>query len=193
MRHSNIVRSPPHSPDALTVHVSKTKALAYTTLGVLFTVGSLLAVIIPAKLESALPGGSYFMVLGVALFGVVAARGVMELVSSRPMLTVNHEGVSVDPVMMGDYVVPWSQIRAFEVRRTFVQSILYIILEDPGPLIEHQTPLQRGLCRIVHPTLRKSGMLVVADAMLPVSVAEVVSCIRTRFGDEIARHRILIA
>lgn len=190
--HSKTARSSAPFQDVIAVYIGKLKALAFSAIGLTLTGVSILAILFPEKYETALPCGRSFMWIGVVLFGFITVRFLMFLMPSAPILTFTHEGIRVDPAVVGNFYIPWSQIHALRCVKVQGQGVLFVVLNDLTPLIEHQTRLQRGICLIFYWRLRSKRMITISDWVLSESLAEIWARVCTTFGNELARNHISI-
>jgi hypothetical protein len=183
----------PESHDDLVIYASKGKVLTWTLLAFTFTVIAVLAAVFrPSTLRNDPCGNGLMLILTLVLFGGGTVRGLLRLFSSAPLLVVNHEGIWVNSRLVGAGTVAWSDIEALTTYRTPVQAILEIVLSNPRPILARQTALQRVLCLMLQHKLMTSGILVVSDSMLPISIAELLARIRAHYLHEIARHGIQV-
>ena len=115
---------------------------------------------------------------------------VLRLVSSVPTLVVSHEGITIDPAVLGPGLIKWTEIEALFAYKAGLQTRLEIVLTDPRPVIARQRGFQRLMFRIWKGGMRKSGSVIFADGLLPMSMDEVLDQIQRRYSHELRRFGI---
>lgn len=67
----------------------------------------------PPLIELAAIAASIFMVV------FVAARALFLLAAHSPLLTIEPTGISIEPAIFGDEVIPWANLRNIRYRRVY--------------------------------------------------------------------------
>ncbi len=194
-----VVTSPETSPGMpedtalLAVYVRIDKAFAWTMLGLFLTVTSVLVLgVWPGTNITNDTFGFVVLIVAVLLFGAATTQGVIRLLSRGPVLVVNRTGIVLTSTILGQIVLPWSEIEALRVYRSPVQAIMNIVLFDTRPLLARHTPAQSLLLLIVQSRLRNSGTLIVGDSMLGVPMPRLLQLIQERFAHELKENHIQV-
>jgi len=183
----------PEDTALLAVYVRIDKAFAWTMLGLFLTVTSVLVLgVWPGTNITNDTFGFVVLIVAVLLFGAATTQGVIRLLSRGPVLVVNRTGIVLTSTILGQIVLPWSEIEALRVYRSPVQAIMNIVLFDTRPLLARHTPAQSLLLLIVQSRLRNSGTLIVGDSMLGVPMPRLLQLIQERFAHELKENHIQV-
>src|SRR5262245_59391235 len=116
-------RDAPEDATDLTARVHRGKALGWTVLALLYTVGPLwIGSVLPARSSADNPIGFAALILVCVFSGAAAARGLLLLVSRGPRLVVNRTGIVLHSMVLGTSVLPWSAIEALIVFKTLLRQ-----------------------------------------------------------------------
>lgn len=85
--------------------------------------------------------------IGIVFFGWCGAIGVRKLFDKKPGLIFSREGIIDNSSGVSAGLIPWSEIRGFNVYEIHKQKMLIVLLKNPDKYIEVGSAIKRTLNR----------------------------------------------
>jgi len=79
----------------------------------------------------------------IAFFGLVFVTVVPKLLDPRPGLVIGEDGILDNSSALSAGMIPWTEIRGFEVTTVKSQVFLTILLVNPDRFVERGGPIER--------------------------------------------------
>lgn len=185
------VRHPTGEGDDLTIYFDKSKVLIWVSLGIILTMGGVVATLVPSS-GNPDTGLQIIGPLYILLMGSVTVGQISRLFSSSPRLVINHQGIRINSKLLGVGIIEWQEITGLLAYRAPWQTRLAIVLADPRAILSRQPWPQRLVYLLLKGNLMSSDAIVTSDGSLPISMNELLVQIRDRYHHELLHYHIVI-
>lgn len=123
------------------------------------------------------------------------------LLYSKPLVTVNDDGISYRPPRMGPFAtggsLAWEEIQALYIgeltmhrrsRRKSIQRFLCILPKEVDSFLQPYTIMNKTILTLL--MMQVGSPFIVPESMLPLSIDELLARIRTKYADAIHEYEI---
>jgi hypothetical protein len=118
----------------------------------------------------------------ISLGAVSAVASVYRLVTRRPLLVINHEGLFVKSSPVLGWFLRWEEIRGLGVYRRFGSAVLRVFPVDPSVLLRQHGRLGKLFMWLI---LGEHDSLLIPQTLLPMKATEVAEQIEKRYGVQV--------
>jgi hypothetical protein len=135
------------------------------------------------------------------VWGWFCIPALARLLFPKPVVTVNDEGISYHPPWIGPFAfggsLAWEEIKALYAGelamrrwngRTSIQRFLCILPRDVDAFLRPYTVMNKTVLTML--MMQVSSPFVLPEAMLPLSIDELLARVRTQYADTIYTHGI---
>lgn len=185
------VHHPTSENDSLLIYRDKDKVFGGMIMCIVLTACGVLATVIPDHNSSG-AGVGIVGPLYAAIMGATTIVSVQRLISSAPALVINHTGIFINAAPFSIGPIEWSEIAELRALHVGFQHRLIIEVTEPRAIFERQSALRRVIYALIKGNPVRSGRIVTADGLLPISVYELLAEIREHFQHELSHNQIVI-